>query len=505
MSVNRCPNILVVDDEVYICNIIVDALATEGCNTVAISDPAEALDYIHNNRVDLVLSDLMMGEFSGEQVLDAALAEHHDVIVILMTAHPTVQTAISVLKRGAFDFLVKPFKLEMLRATIRRGLQHQQILRENLQLREQVEFLKVAGSTGVDVDLHDFLGMVAQSCQKETLATAVGIIQIDTETGESVQQIFSGEDQKYRAQVLDPTSLNGLVELNTQPRVQSERIQDGQTSLRQTFITQPIYNRRALHGVINVLVRARFDDLTPGQFDILTILANSAASAIANHCLYRDLKMSYLQAIRGLANAVEARDECTAGHTDRVGKLAELLGRELGWTSRQLEGLVMGCTLHDIGKIGVPDRILNKPGILTAEELSQMRSHPQVGRTIIDGIDLFRPAIPYVIAHHEHYDGSGYPEGLAGEAIPIEGRLLAVVDTFDAILSDRPYRKGVDLKAAVRELIKFRGRQFDPAMVDTLLSIIRQGKIDFEAMFGRSEPLDQLDEIELPPIEKVSV
>jgi len=152
MSLNRCPNILVVDDEIYICNIIVDALAAEGCNTVAISDPAEALECIHNKRVDLVLSDLMMGEFSGEQILEATLAEHPDAIVILMTAHPTVQTAISVLKRGAFDFLVKPFKLEMLRATIRRGLHHQQILRENLQLKEQVEFLKVAGSTGADFD-----------------------------------------------------------------------------------------------------------------------------------------------------------------------------------------------------------------------------------------------------------------------------------------------------------------------------------------------------------------
>ncbi len=502
---NQCPNILIVDDEPYICNIISDALAGEGCNTLAVSDPAEALHYVHTSRIDLVLSDLMMGEFSGEQILDATLAEHPDAIVILMTAHPTVQTAISVLKRGAFDFLVKPFKLEMLRATIRRGLEHQRILRENLQLKEQVEFLRVAAATGTRSDLQEFLGMVARSCRKETLASAVGIIRVDQSTHEPDQEVFAGEDDTYRSQVLEPASVASVIQNGLRPVVHSERIDDDGEHLRQTFVTQPIIDRDRLLGVINLLVRARFGSLTPGQFDILGILASSAASAIANDRLYRDLKGSYLQAIRGLANAVEARDQCTAGHTDRVCRLAELMGQELGWTESQLEGIVMGCTLHDIGKIGVPDRILNKPGAFTEDELKQMRSHPDLGRNIIDGIDLFQPAMPYVVAHHEHYDGSGYPHGLKGDEIPVEGRLLAVVDTFDAILSDRPYRDGSDLRTAVGELIKYSGSQFDPAMVRVFLKVLKGGQIDFKAMFGRSESLDQLDDIELPATEKVSV
>jgi len=503
--VNQCPNILIVDDEPYICNIIVDALAGEGCNTLAVSDPAEALHFVHNSRIDLVLSDLIMGEYSGEQILDATLAEHPDAIVIIMTAHPTVQTAISVLKRGAFDFLVKPFKLEILRATIRRGLEHQRVLRENLQLKEQVEFLRVAAATGSRSNLDEFLGMVAKSCLKETLASAVGVLRVDPINGEPVHEVFAGDDEAYRSQVLNLDSLEGVVENSLRPVVHSERLTEDGELLRRTFVTQPIIDRNRLLGVVNLLVRARFGSLTPGQFDVLGILASSAASAITNDRLYRDLKNSYLQAIRGLANAVEARDQCTAGHTDRVYRLAELMGRELGWTGDQLEDILTGCTLHDIGKIGVPDRILNKPGAFTEDELVQMQSHPEVGRNIIAGIDLFLPAMPYVMAHHEHYDGSGYPLGLKGDEIPIEGRLLAVVDTFDAILSDRPYRKGADLGTAVRELIENSGSQFDPAMVLVFLRILKTDQIDFVAMFGRSESLDQLDDIELPATQKVSV
>lgn len=502
---DQCPNILIVDDEPYICNIIVDALAGEGCNTLAVSDPAEALHFIHNSRIDLVLSDLVMGDYSGEQILDATLTEHPDAIVILMTAHPTVQTAISVLKRGAFDFLVKPFKLEMLRATIRRGLEHQRVLRENLQLKEQVEFLRVAAASGTRSDLQEFLGMVARSCLQETLASAVGILQIDPNSGEVDQEIYAGEDESYRSHVLNPDSVSVVIDNNPQPVVHSERITDNGELLRQTFIVQPIIDRGRLLGVINLLVRARFGSLTPGQLDILGILASSAASAIANDRLYRDLKGSYLQAISGLANAVEARDQVTAGHTDRVCRLAELMGQELGWTGDQLEGIVMGCTLHDIGKIGVPDRILNKPGAFTEDELEQMRGHPEVGRAIIEGIDLFRPAMPYVAAHHEHYDGSGYPEGLKGDGIPIEGRMLAVVDTFDAILSDRPYREGASLRIAVGELVKYSGSQFDPAMVAAFLNVLKSGQIDFLDMYGRQESLDQLEDIELPVTEKVLV
>jgi response regulator RpfG family c-di-GMP phosphodiesterase len=501
VDANQSPNILIVDDEKYICNIIVEALASEDCNCVSISDPSSALEYIHNNQVDLVLSDLVMGEYSGVQILEATLAEHQDAVVILMTAHPTVQTAVSVLKAGAYDFLVKPFKLEMLRATIRRGLAHQQILRENMHLKAQVEFLKVAGAAGADVDINEFMAMVARSARKETDAVAVGIIAVDPKSGETLRTTYEGKRDQHRSVVLDESVVEAFKSGRvTRPKVHVQRLQDGVEPLARIFISQPIVHSRHLHGVINVLVMTRFNHITQGQMSILSILAGSAGAAMANQRLYRDLKTSYLQAIRGLANSIEARDECTAGHTDRVCRLAEMVARRLKWDERRLEHLVMGCTLHDIGKIGVPDRILNKPDRLTDEERARMMAHPEVGLMIIDGIDLFRPAIPYIIAHHEWYDGTGYPNGLTGEEIPVEGRLLAVVDTFDAILSDRPYRKGASVRQAVSELVKFSGTQFDPEIVKALVEILLDGSVDFKSMFGREENVEEIRE--LLPTEK---
>ncbi|MFQ5454402.1 MAG: HD-GYP domain-containing protein, partial [Candidatus Zixiibacteriota bacterium] len=154
-----------------------------------------------------------------------------------------------------------------------------------------------------------------------------------------------------------------------------------------------------------------------------------------------------------------------------------------------------GCTLHDIGKIGVPDSILNKPDDLLDEERKKMANHPKLGLKILRGIDLFKPAIPYVLAHHESYDGTGYPKGLKGEEIPIEGRLLAVADTFDAIMSDRPYRKGNNLETAVSELIKYKGIQFDPKIVDVLIDLIRKGMINFKELYDRDEDINKVNEL----------
>ncbi len=491
----RNASIVVVDDETYICNIILEALASDKYTVKAFTDSREAMKYVRENHIDLVLSDLVMKDCSGVEVLDTTLSTHRDAIFILMTAHPTVETAISVLRKGAYDFLVKPFKLDLLRATISRGLEHQRVLRDNVQLKGQVEFLQAANSAATEESLDEYLGLVIKSAKKELSATAAAVLVVDPETKSVLRQIESCDDEKYRSEVLDESSVvNFMYTKSARPAIRKDQIFDDGETLTQIFISQPIFIRRRLHAVINLFILSRFDELTDGQLSVLSILSNSAASAIANDSLYRDLQQSYLHAIRGLAKAIEARDPYTAGHTDRVSRLAELIAWELEWDKPRIDNLIMGCTLHDIGKIGVPDAILNKPGRLTDEERKKMNSHPKLGYKIIHGIDLFKPAIPYIIAHHEWFDGTGYPKGLKGEDIPIEGRLLAVADTFDAIMSDRPYRKGGSLQKAVSELLKFSGRQFDPEIVATFVRVIRKGKVNFVEMYGREEDVRQIDE-----------
>lgn len=183
------------------------------------------------------------------------------------------------------------------------------------------------------------------------------------------------------------------------------------------------------------------------------------------------LYTNYRATLRALAGALEARDVETRGHSDRVVAYCLRLGRELGLSHNDLISLEQGALLHDIGKIGVPDHILLKQGLLTDEEWVEMRKHIEHGMRIINGIDFLSGARPVVGQHHEKYDGSGYPNGLRGDAIHIHARIFSVADAFDAITSDRPYRAASDYTAAREEIMKHSGTHFDPRVVKAFLNI----------------------------------
>jgi len=179
--------------------------------------------------------------------------------------------------------------------------------------------------------------------------------------------------------------------------------------------------------------------------------------------------------LTSLTSAIEARDPYTRGHSLRVTTLAEAVARWLGWTESRLETLRIGGALHDVGKLTVPARILSKPGPLTLEELATIRTHPAAGARLIEPIHSARPALPYVLHHHERWDGGGYPHGLGGLAIPVEARVLAVADAFDAMTSGRPYRRAMSELDALREVERCAGCQFDPEIAHAFLTVWSDG------------------------------
>jgi putative nucleotidyltransferase with HDIG domain len=181
-----------------------------------------------------------------------------------------------------------------------------------------------------------------------------------------------------------------------------------------------------------------------------------------------EMKRLYLSTIETLATAIDAKDQITHGHIRRVQQLALALAREVGVNDQQqLEALEAAALLHDTGKLAIPEHILNKPGKLSAAELDKMKSHARVGADILSSIEFPFPVVPIVRHHHENWDGSGYPDGLKGTQIPIGARILAVVDCFDALTSDRPYRRRVSGEDALRVLFQRRGVMYDPLVVDT--------------------------------------
>jgi putative nucleotidyltransferase with HDIG domain len=193
-----------------------------------------------------------------------------------------------------------------------------------------------------------------------------------------------------------------------------------------------------------------------------------------NRKLIAALERGYLDTMRSLVSAVDAKDPYTRGHSQRVAEVAVEIGRELGLPPEALKALEYGGVLHDIGKLGMPDAILGKTTPLTAAETELARSHPRVGAEIVAGVQFLAAAAPAIRNHHERWDGTGYPDRLAGEAIPLVARIVNAADTWDACTSTRPYQKAIETGEALAILARLRGTQLDPAVHEALVAVVRR-------------------------------
>ena len=229
------------------------------------------------------------------------------------------------------------------------------------------------------------------------------------------------------------------------------------------------------------------------KFDQLLLLIESGIKSIAQmreiqkinvelKDTYEKLEQAYLESIQTLRYTVEAKDTYTRGHSDRVSELSVLIGKHLGLSDDDLKTLQIGGLFHDIGKIGVPDTILQKESKLTDDEYSEIKNHPSIGAHILSSATIFKDIIPIVKHHHERYDGHGYPSQLAGENIPYLARITAVADTFDAMTSKRSYRDALPLETVISEFERCKGTQFDPKIADVFLDMIRNHFDEIQAI-----------------------
>jgi len=211
------------------------------------------------------------------------------------------------------------------------------------------------------------------------------------------------------------------------------------------------------------------------QRDLEEKVAERTAQLVLKHReiqgLFEKLQTSYETTLEALAAALDTRDTETQGHSVRVSEYTVVIACRMGVKDPELTDIRRGALLHDVGKIGIPDAVLRKPGKLTMEEWVEMKKHPEIGHRILSGINFLEKSLPLVISHQERFDGSGYPHGLRGEEIPLGARIFAVVDTLDAMTSDRPYRKALSYDAARAEIIRNSGIQFDPRVVEVFLTI----------------------------------
>lgn len=211
----------------------------------------------------------------------------------------------------------------------------------------------------------------------------------------------------------------------------------------------------------------------------------------------QELRLAYVSTVRALAEAIDAKDPYTRGHSERVGVYSSRVARELACEPRFIERIYLAGLLHDVGKIGIPDAIIAKPGRLTDEEYELIKRHPEIGARILEPVSFLSDVVDCVRHHHEWYDGSwrGYPDRLVAGKIPLPSRIILVADTVEAMTSDRPYRKGLSLDRVIEELHRFSGTQFDPTVVDACLALLERESDEF---LERSSKFDIWEFLEAP-------
>lgn len=245
-----------------------------------------------------------------------------------------------------------------------------------------------------------------------------------------------------------------------------------------SILAVPLIVKGKVIGVAEVLNKKGDRMFDEDDLELFSALGNQIAIAVENASLYSDLDRLFLSSIRAIVEAVDAKDPYTRGHSSRVVEYALLIGNALTRDKDRLKEIEISAILHDVGKIGIPDKILGKPGRLTRREQQYMERHPEFSAAIVEPIELLRKLMRNIMYHHERIDGKGYPEGLRARKIPMVARIIGIADAFDAMTTDRPYRKRKSARAALRELQKHSGTQFDSRLV----------KI-FVAEFTRENPL----------------
>ena len=472
--------ILVVDDEPSICDILEKFLKKKGYDIYRASDGKKAIALVESTSIDLIVSDIKMPGMSGVELLQKLRENGKTMPVLITTGFPTLDTAIEALKLGAYDYLTKPFHLEEIGEKIRRALVQKKLEEDNILFSRLVslhEVTKILSSTLDQNDLNmKFLDFSTR------LAKADGGALIFTDQKNKLSLAKKNGDQ-VRTELWLKQSLvqaSQWVIEHQEPLVLESNMKELPTGLKpvpaeiRAFISYPLRTPSRTIGVLNLVRLQSSEPFSSLDLELINVLASQASISIDNVRLYQNIRNNYLKTIRAFALAVEAKDEYTHGHSENVMKYAVMIAKRLNLPHQEIERVQYAGLLHDIGKIGVSEYILNKPGKLTPQEFQEIKKHPELGARIISDVPFLKSLVPLVLHHHEYFGGGGYPNGIAGEDIPFGARILTVSDAYEAMTSDRPYRKSLSQDIAFSILDTQRGIQFDPAIVDAFLEVMRQ-------------------------------
>ncbi|WP_457572577.1 HD domain-containing phosphohydrolase [Desulfovulcanus sp.] len=473
--------ILVVDDEESLREICQDVLEDEGYEVALAKDGQEALAILVDDQdIDLVVSDLRMPRMNGLELLRAAKEKKLNADFIVMTGFSTIETAVQCMQLGAADYLPKPFNIQHLLVKVEKVLKARKEKKERKRLSNVVRMLNLSSALNNHLKLKPLIEEFVFHIHKNFNPAALALFML-SDRNRLVKTVVKGKLLRDREDLFSFVRHNAQEVLN---KGQSRLIdkytynRDEIENFSFSLMLVPMISQTQKIGVIALLRESGNDLFTSSDVQLLSIFASHAASSFQNARMYSRLQDLNMDIIRSYARAVEAKDYYTKGHSERVASYALHLGIKAGVLEIELENLYIGGVLHDIGKIGVPDHILNKSGRLTGEEFAVMRRHPVIGREILKQIFFLKDIVSLVYYHHERIDGKGYPEGKKGDEIPFLCKVLSVADVFEALTSDRAYRPALSPEKAEEIMFSMAGTHLDSDLVNLWFALLREKSLE---------------------------
>jgi putative nucleotidyltransferase with HDIG domain len=520
MDDRKKETILFVDDEESILDVASQFFERRGYQTFTACNGVEALKIIENESVDCCFTDINMPEMNGLELAENIRMRDSTMPVIVMTGYPSLENTIQTLKNGVVDFLIKPVNLKQMEMCLLRVMQQHGLFVENVLLKEEVknkerleklnrELLykvdelnilnKIMGSFTTTISTTDVFKRAVDMALEITHADHCMFYVINESVGRPFEVASAGtggdkkkENEPESSLPLPPNTIGEqsadypsflsrvIMEVASDevPLLISENI--GVHGLPRELLSVmivPLKIREKVFGVLTATIRRGAVRFSEKDLYYLSFMTQSAAYSIENLALYENIYENLFATLYAFVNAVEARDLYTREHSSRVTGISLILGKQLGCTGEELDILNFAGHLHDIGKIGIRDDILLKPDRLTPEEFKKIKAHPIIGANILEQLGLWEKERLIIRCHHERFDGTGYPDGLKREQIPFLARILSVADVYDAMASDRAYRKRMEEKLILKVIYEGAGTQFDPDVVAAFKHVYNQGTI----------------------------
>ncbi len=470
-TVHKNISILTLDDDVIMTSTLQAYFQRSGYDVDVENDPYHAIERVRDGTYDILLLDFLMSPICGDQVVEQIRSFNRDIYIILLTGHKSMAPPIKTIReleiQGYYEKSDRFDQLELLVESCVKSI---------LQMRT-IQNYKNGLSLMMDVlpEIYDL--DTTQSVFESILGAAMRIFQANSSfivLNEMPYKIIEANVQKTMGDI----SHEKIEELIR------DAVFDGKLTLQKdTFLLAAVENEK--HQTIGILGAGFRKKPEYVQVQLMEIFARQISSALHNNQLhllvseqnkeltraYSQLNDSYMEIISAMRTIVDERDIYTRGHSDRVSHLAEALAGQMGKDKKFMERVKLAGLFHDIGKVGISDRVLLKPEKLSFEEYADIKKHSDKGAKILAAITLFSDIVPIVHAHHERIDGTGYPDGLKGDEIPLESKIIAVADSFDAMTSHRQYRSNMTLGQATEELKKGSGIQFAPEVVEAFLQL----------------------------------